>query len=112
MVSLKGGLGELNGLIPKGNLEMGEKAEVLMRILYKKNEATSDEVYNDIPHDVIQKYNWNRIKVMKLLSQKGYYLTKKFKHHSYMEKRNGGHQIYIIKQRVVDWFQRQDADKY
>ena len=112
MVSLKGGLGELNGLIPKGNLLMGEKAEVLMRILYKKNEATIDEIYNELPLEIIQKYNWNKIKVTKLVSKKEYYITRKFKHHSYMRNENGGHQVYIIKQRVIDWFQRHDDNKH
>ena len=106
-------LGSGNGIIPKGNLEMGEKGEVLMRILYKKGQATADEIYNDIPLETIQRFNWNKIKVMMLLWRKEpVYLTRKFRGREYCRKGNGGHQIYIIKQRVVDWFQRQDADKH
>ena len=102
--------GELNGKIQKGNLEMGEKAEVLMRILYKKGEGTVDEIYNEIPLDVIQRFNWDKPKVRMLLWQKEpFYLVRKFPHNSYLRNGNGRHQIYIIKQRVVDWFQRQDA---
>ena len=61
--------GELNGIAQKGNLEMGEKAEVLMRILYGiGGNATFEQIYNEIPMDILEKYNWNKkINVMALL---------------------------------------------
>ena len=103
----------VEGNVPKGQLEIGVKTKVLMRTLHKLNgEATADEIYKNIPADIIQEFNWNKKKVIDLLyTREPFYLKRKFSSRSYMRKGNGRHQVYIIKQRVMDWFARQDANK-
>lgn len=95
----------------KGHLEIGRKTEVLLRVLYKLGgTATLDQIYNNIPIDTLKNLDLNKKRVMDLMYNRDpFYINRKFKSWSYMKNGNGRHQVYILKQRVIDWFRKQDA---
>ena len=96
--------------VNKGELQMGEKVEVIMRALYELGgTATFQQIVNRISIDDIQRLGLNKKRIKdNLYNKEPYYLQRKYKHNGYAEDRK---QVYIIKQRVVDWFARQDANK-
>lgn len=97
--------------INKGELQMGEKAEIIIRALYNLGgTATFTQIVNEISIEDLQTHNLNKKKIKDLLYHKEpYYLQRKYKHNGYAKDRK---QVYIIKQRVIDWFQKQDANKH
>ena len=101
----------VEGNAEKGVLEIAEKTEVILRVLYDLGgKASLDQIYDNIPLDNLKNLNWNKKRVMALLYERDpFYIKRKFKSKDYQINGNGRHQIYILKQRVIDWFKKQDA---